>query len=157
MTTPTPFLLRLGIVDDAQAILPLMAAFNAAEHIAWRPEPMGAALRHLLQNPNVGLALVACEQNSSQLIGYGLATFGYDIEFAGPDAFVTELFVSPEVRGRGLGRQLLDALIERLRERGTSAAHLVVRPENTEARTLYRTRGFAEVPRLLMTKLLREW
>jgi len=140
--------------EHAHDILPLMVAFNQDESIPWRPEVMVPALHRLLNDKNLGLVLVARSGSSPGLVGYSLATFGYDIEFAGRDAFVTELFVESASRGRGLGRRLLEATLGHLRQNSVNAAHLVVRPENHRARALYESQGFHVSPRVLMTKHL---
>lgn len=139
-------------IDDERDIVPLMAVFNEAEGITWQPETMVPALRELLGSPGVGLVLVARDRASGAAAGYGIATFGFDIEFAGADAVITELFVDARFRGRQIGQLLLESLEQVLRERGCHALHLVVRPENTVARSLYERLGFRVVPRLLMTK-----
>jgi ribosomal protein S18 acetylase RimI-like enzyme len=142
----------LAGIDDEPGLVPLMVAFNQAEGIVWKPKSMTAALRRVLREDALGLILVARERTSCEIIGYGLATFGYDIEFAGRDAFITELFVEPANRGRGLGRHLLDSIVEKLREYGVGAVHLMVRPENVRARQLYESSGFRVAPRIMMTK-----
>ncbi len=139
--------------DEAE-IVPLMVAFNAAEHIVFRPETMLPALRELLQRPDVGLVLLARDAASQACLGYALIAYGYDIEFSGPDAFVNELFVAPNARSRGVGCALLDAVVAELRGRGARAVHLMVRPENERARALYERFGFQVVPRLVMSKSL---
>lgn len=152
MTQPDE-IVRAGS-EDADDILPLMVAFNLAESIVWRPEVMVPALHQLLNLANLGIVLVARSGADRRLVGYSLATFGYDIEFAGRDAFVTELFVDSAERGRGLGRRLLEATLEHLRQNGVNAAHLMVRPENDRARSLYESHGFHVSPRIMMTKSL---
>lgn len=142
--------IRLASEGDVPAILPLMRVFNEMEGIPWRPEAMRGALERLLREPGLGIALAAWSEG--EIVGYGVATFGYDLEFAGPDAFVTELFVAPEARRRGMGRGLLEALVRHLTERGASAVHLMVRPDNEEARRLYESAGFRVVPRIMMTR-----
>jgi ribosomal protein S18 acetylase RimI-like enzyme len=137
---------------DIPALVPLMAAFNALEGIPWRPGPVRRALERLLREPALGRVLVARSGAGGELVGYGVATFGYDLEFGGPDAFITELFVAPEARERGIGRGLLQALLRDLGERGAAAVHLMVRPENDAARALYSSAGFHAVPRVMMTK-----
>jgi ribosomal protein S18 acetylase RimI-like enzyme len=146
--------IELAHVDDEEALLPLMNEFNLVEGIVWKAEPMTAALHRLLSEPDLGLVLVARSPEARSLVGYGIATFGYDVEFAGRDAFVTELFVSPAERGRGLGRRLLASVVEALRARDTKAVHLMVRPENERARSLYAGAGFVASPRIMLTREL---
>jgi ribosomal protein S18 acetylase RimI-like enzyme len=141
-------------VGHIAEILPLMEEFNAFEGITWKPETMVPALEFLLDDPALGFGLLARDPSTGGLVGYGLATMGYDVEYGGADAFVTELFVAPAQRGRGIGHLLLDALVAALEARGARAVHLMVRPENAAARALYGGRGFREVPRLLMTRPL---
>lgn len=154
MKPPSVDIVR-ATIEHAPRIVPLMHAFNEAEKIAWRPDTMIEALRRLLREPALGLGVVARERDSAAMVGYGLATFGFDLEFAGRDSFVTELYVEPVRRGLGIGRDLLEAMVRELGEAGANAVHLMVRPENEKARTLYESHGFHEVPRLLMTRLTR--
>jgi ribosomal protein S18 acetylase RimI-like enzyme len=149
-----PEAIALARIEDAPAIVPWMAAFNEAERIPWRPELMVPALHRVLNEENLGLVLVARAGEGQAVVGYSVATFGYDLEFAGRDAFVTELFVKPEARRRGLGRRLLEATLEQLRQRGANTVHLMVRPDNQRARALYERLGFEVSPRVMMTKEL---
>jgi ribosomal protein S18 acetylase RimI-like enzyme len=112
------------------------------------------ALRRLLRQPRLGRVLVAAAHAAGDLRGYVVGTFGYDLEFAGPDAFVTEIFVRPRYRGTGEGRRLLDAITEAMRRRGAGAIHLAVRRTNRVARRLYETSGFAPIPRVVLSKRL---
>lgn len=100
----------------------------------------------------LGIVLLARERVGSESAGYALATFGYDLEYAGRDAFITELFVVSGYRCRGLGRALLEASMAILQQHGVNAGHLMVRPDNDHARALYERLGFETAPRLMMTK-----
>jgi len=151
---PRLFEVTLGGADNESEIVPLMVAFNEDEGITWKPETMIPALRQLLNEPATGLVLLARDPLSGAAAGYGIVTFGFDIEFSGRDAFLTELFVESSYRGRGVGRHLMDALLSTLQARGINAVHLMVRPENAPARALYETLDFRAVPRQLMTKRL---
>jgi ribosomal protein S18 acetylase RimI-like enzyme len=143
---------RRATVDDLGNLIPQMEAFNAEEQVQWHPEAMQAAMLRLLREHSLGVVVVAENDAPEGLSGYGVATFGYDIEFAGRDAFVTELFVLPDMRRRGIGRALLEALIGELRNNDVHAVHLGVRPENIEARRVYHSLGCREVPRITMSK-----
>jgi ribosomal protein S18 acetylase RimI-like enzyme len=141
-------------VEDERDIIPLMSAFNDDEGIVWQPATMVPALRRLLQEPALGVVLIAREHGSRAAVGYGIATFGYDVEHSGRDAFIAELFVESRHRRRGIGRLLLESLVATLRGHDVNAVHLMVRPENVQARALYESLEFRLVPRLLMTRRL---
>ena len=55
------------------------------------------------------------------------------------------LAVLPEARRKGLGGELLDAALERVRALGLERLHLEVRASNLPALALYESRGFAHV------------
>jgi ribosomal protein S18 acetylase RimI-like enzyme len=90
-----------------------------------------------------------------ELAGYVILTLGYSFEYRGRDAFVDELYVEGRFRGRGLGRQVMEFVEARARERGVNAVHLEVDRGNEAALALYRRSGYANHGRYLMTKWLR--
>jgi ribosomal protein S18 acetylase RimI-like enzyme len=55
--------------------------------------------------------------------------------------------VAPELRGRGLGVELMNYVLERLREQGAEEVSLKVDATNEPAIRLYRKCGFAETAR----------
>ncbi|WP_407569146.1 GNAT family N-acetyltransferase [Deinococcus altitudinis] len=61
-----------------------------------------------------------------------------------PELFINEVAVSPEYQGRGLGRQMLDALLAHARGLGCVAAWVLTERENTVARRLYTSVGGLE-------------
>jgi ribosomal protein S18 acetylase RimI-like enzyme len=64
-------------------------------------------------------------------------------------AFVRSMFVAPEYRGLGIGKQLLDAAIQRARGwMGVEQVTLAVTADNDAAVRLYRTLGFEVVGRM---------
>jgi ribosomal protein S18 acetylase RimI-like enzyme len=145
---------RTARASDVKALLAMMAPFNKSEGIPWRPRSVAGALRRLLGDARLGVVLVAESGSPPTIAGYIVATYNYDLEFAGSDAFVTELFVKPEARRAGIARRLLEAVTSKVRSAGAGALHLLVRPENRGARSLYEKAGFAEIPRRMMTKEL---
>jgi ribosomal protein S18 acetylase RimI-like enzyme len=145
--------IRSAVGEDAQTLAPLMREFNAVEAIAWRPDAVAGAFARLCADSSLGFALVA--EDEGAVAGYVVVTYNYDLEFAGRDGFVTELFVVRERRGHGLGRALLAAAEAHARGEGAQALHLLVQPDNHVAQALYRRAGFAVTPRVMMTKLLR--
>jgi ribosomal protein S18 acetylase RimI-like enzyme len=55
------------------------------------------------------------------------------------------MWISPEVRGLGLGRRILERLVEEATARGVQTLRLETNGSLTEARQLYETAGFEEV------------
>ncbi|MEO6602909.1 MAG: GNAT family N-acetyltransferase [Polyangiaceae bacterium] len=137
---------------DLPALLGMMEPFNVFEHVPWRPSATERALRKLLADPTLGVA--GLFKRAGLNLGYFVLTWGYDLEWAGRDAFLTELFLLPEARGQGLGSSAM-ALVEQLaKEQGARALHLMVREENTPARRLYERQGYKSPPRIFLSKEL---
>jgi ribosomal protein S18 acetylase RimI-like enzyme len=74
--------------------------------------------------------------------GIALLRFRPAIWSAGLEAHLQELYVVPPLRGRGIGRALLEAAIELSRERGADGIDLNTGETDTAARTLYESMGF---------------
>jgi len=140
--------LRPATTDDLAELFPRTSALNAHEGIAFDPPMLEAALDRLLREPTLGGAWLI--ERDRSVIGYAIVTFGYDLEFNGRDAYLTELWVDPAERGGGAGGTALQLLLPELRARGVHALHLQVRPDNP-ARQLYERSGFVASPRTVMT------
>lgn len=64
-----------------------------------------------------------------------------------PEADIMNLAVAPDCRGKGIGRELLTAMMAYLHSRNIETLFLEVRPSNTPARNLYASLGFVEAGR----------
>ena len=84
------------------------------------------------------------------------------------EGYISNVAVAPEARRRGIGAQLVKAILDRSKELGLSFVTLEVRAGNQAAIRLYQKQGFQEVGRrknyydypkedaILMTKTLSE-
>lgn len=61
---------------------------------------------------------------------------------------------TPQARGSGIGRQMVQAGEEWLRQRGVAKAQLLVRETNTKVVSFYERLGFEVAPRVVMSKWL---
>ena len=59
------------------------------------------------------------------------------------ECYVAELYVVPRKRGRGLGRALMEAAIDRARESGADHIDLATSEDDIAARALYESLGFS--------------
>jgi DNA-binding MarR family transcriptional regulator/ribosomal protein S18 acetylase RimI-like enzyme len=86
-----------------------------------------------------GLLLVAVLHGNP--VGCGALKLHADTRIAE----IKRMWTSPELRGLGLGRRILDQLAEEAQARGMSTLRLETNRSLTEARRLYETSGFVEV------------
>lgn len=140
---------------DADIVLPMTAALNAHEGIVLDRDALRASLVKLLGDPHLGGVWKVLDGagREARVVGYAIATYGYDLEFGGRDAVLTELWIDETMRGRGAGGAAIELLEPELRAAGVLALHLQVRPDN-RARRLYERRGFVASPRTVMTRRL---
>lgn len=74
-------------------------------------------------------------------VGHGVLSVAAD------EAHVLNVCIDPARQGRGLGRQLLRAMVDAARRRGARRVFLEVRPSNPVAFALYQDEGFNEIGR----------
>ena len=111
----------------------------------------GSWLASQLDEPDVVLLVAETE---SEVVGYAYA--GVDgpdyMALRGPAGVIHDLVVAPEHRGRGVGRLLLDGVLDALTTRGAPRAVLSAAARNAIARRLFERAGF----RPTMIEMTRE-
>lgn len=138
--------------EHAAAILPMMRAYYAEDGYAFDDERSRAALLGLLADERLGEVWLAME--ADRAVGYVVLCLGWSLEYRGRDAFIDEIFVAPDARRRGLGRRLMELAVDRCRALEVRALHLEVEGVNAKAHALYRSLGFKDNDRRLMSKRL---
>jgi ribosomal protein S18 acetylase RimI-like enzyme len=93
-------------------------------------------------------------EEERELVGYAWMSSQHD-QAGAPLAFVFDIWVRPDARGRGLGRAAMLALEAEARRLGLDRIRLNVFGHNEVARTLYRSLGYVELS-VLMGKALDE-
>jgi ribosomal-protein-alanine N-acetyltransferase len=74
-----------------------------------------------------------------EVAGYGIMSFG-----AG-EAHILNICIRSDLRGAGVGRKLMDFLLDRARDEYMQEVFLEVRPSNTIAIRLYEMLGFTRI------------
>ena len=95
--------------------------------------------------------LVATDEAGNAILGtITLEVFDAASELAKDDteADIRAFAVAPSGQGRGVGRKLLAAVIERAEKRGLRWLRLCTRPEMRAAQHLYEMTGFSRTPEL---------
>jgi ribosomal protein S18 acetylase RimI-like enzyme len=139
--------------EDAPRVAELLAAFR--NHMG-RDQPEDAALRatvdRLLADDRTEYLLAATGDGPAQ--GVTQLRFRWTIWWTAEDCWLEDLYVLDDARGAGLGRALVEAALERARERGCRRIDLDVDPDNAAAQALYESLGFRPGPQLYMRRAL---
>ena len=107
-------------------------------------EPQGGALwQEKVDATGAGARLLVAEEDGA-VVGFAYSSpFRHRPAYSGTRE--TSTYLSPEADGRGLGRQLYDALLERLAADGIHTVIAVVAQPNPASTALHRRCGFTEV------------
>jgi ribosomal-protein-alanine N-acetyltransferase len=122
---------------DVERVLPLERELFGPS--AWSAETFWSELAHPQTRWYVVAEEVAAAQSPGRLVGYaGLLA-------PGAEADVQTVAVALDAQRRGVGKVLVEALIEQARRRAASALLLAVRADNEPAIGLYTRRGFERI------------
>ena len=86
--------------------------------------------------PGSGLVGRLADENGS-VVGFTISVLHLGTWTKTPICYLEDLFVDPEIRGKGVGKALIDDLIVMARERGWSRLYWHTRASNATARRLY--------------------
>jgi len=142
----------LAETSDVDLLVELMREFYVIEHLQFDELAARGALGQILSDRRFGV--IHLIRVGEEAAGYLVVTFGFSLEFHGRDAFIDEVYLRENFRGRGLGRASIEFAAEVCREEGIAALHLEVDRVNTRAQKVYRHAGFRDHDRFLLTKWL---
>lgn len=135
---------RVGTVDDAAEIARLLDAFNR-EYDTPTPgvEILTVRCRDLMEEGETAAVL-----DAEPDVGVGVVRFRRSLWTESPtalDAYLEELYVVPGHRGRGIGKALLNLVIEESRRRGAVRVELGTSTDDHAAIGLYESTGFTNL------------
>ncbi|HEX2033899.1 MAG TPA: GNAT family N-acetyltransferase [Chloroflexota bacterium] len=136
-------LVRPAQMADAEAVFALLCQFAVSYH------PRREAFdRHYPQLLRADHATCLVAEVAGRVVGYALAFRLLTLFANGPVTELQELMVDPAHRRRGIGRRLVEAVVERARQAGA----LEVTVPTRRARDYYRRLGFEETATYLKLK-----
>lgn len=140
---------RPATTADGDALVTMMAEFYAEAGFPVDRQRAVRVFGDLIADDRFGHAWIL--EADGEPAGYVVVTLGYSIEYGGVDAFLDDLFVRPAFRGMGLGRVAVNTARAYCESRGVRAMHLEVDRANAAAQRLYRSAGFEDNDRQLLT------
>jgi len=143
---------RRATAEDLDRYLPLAAAFHSASpvHSALPFDYEGFTNFYLaaVSNPNMGIWVA---EKDGQVVGITGAC-DYPMYFSPSHRVVQELwwYLTPEVRGNGVGKQMYDAIESWAKEQGATALFMVALEDerSLSMANLYARQGFKPMERM---------
>lgn len=141
--------------DDYQSYMDMTKEFyesDATEHPV--PESYRETVWNELMRSGEYVSAYILELDG-KAVGYGLMNYTFSQEAGGKVAWIEEVYVRPEYRGRGLGREFF-AYVDAVIAPAVMRLRLEVEPDNVRAKKLYRKMGYKSLHYEQMLKEVQE-
>lgn len=141
---------RPATPEDVPAVLPMVQQL-ASLHEQWDPQrydykPSAASMydRWLRARAVDRRSVFLVAERESRLVGFLIATTEETIPIyrLAETGFIHDLWIEPQYRNEGIGRQLTMLAIEKFREKGIRQIRLETAANNEAARALFKACGF---------------
>jgi len=139
---------KAGPEDSAQ-ILALAQSFHREDGHPLSPTGP-EAIEALLQGSPLGALYLV--KDADELVGYFALCYTMSLEFGGLIVILDDLYLLPEVRGRGLGTAVLAEVEQEAVRLGAVQIFLEVEKANERAFALYERHGYRQRHRRMMER-----
>jgi GNAT superfamily N-acetyltransferase len=130
--------IRAAAANDLPAVVELIRALADFEKL---PGPDQAAARRLAEDFANGRYRLLVADDDGRIVGYALYFFTYSTFLARPSLYLEDLFVHPDVRGRGIGAAFMRKLAGEAEEHGCGRFEWSVLDWNVNAQQFYESLG----------------
>jgi ribosomal protein S18 acetylase RimI-like enzyme len=144
MTTVDIKICDYSNTEHLQAIAALINAYIADEMGGGKPLSKLEQLRLIEGLNNHPKSIVFLAETEGVFVGLLTAFENFSTFTVKPMVNIHDIIVLKEYRGKGIGRQLMNAVIREAENRSCSRVTLEVRKDNANAQNLYKSLGFEE-------------
>lgn len=127
---------------DADRILDLMARYHSEAALPFDDAHRTAAAAPLLEGSPLGAIWLIGPTRAP--LGYAMVTFGWSVARAGMIGWLSEAYIRPSVRRRGIGTEVIHAITVSLRDAGLQALHAELPAPDHPAAGFCRRVGFRQ-------------
>jgi ribosomal protein S18 acetylase RimI-like enzyme len=135
-------------IADIEILVAMMRDFYAIDNYPIKPEISKKLFQEFISNENLGKAWLILSQN--KVVGYVILTFVFSFEYQGKIAFLDELYLSKDARGKGIGKETVRFIQSESSKMGLKLIYLEVESHNEIAEKLYLASGFENHNRNLL-------
>ncbi len=135
-------------IEDVSTVMQMMEQFYAIDGYPMDVTVSEKLFQEFVGNENLGKGWIIFHEQKP--VGYVILTFVFSFEYAGSIAFLDELFVVEEMRGKQIGKQAIDFVSEIAKKLGVKIIYLEIEPHNEAAKKLYLSKNYTEHKRGLM-------
>lgn len=127
-------------LEDQDTLVDLLLHQFEEHAIESSQEGLAWAVGQVVREQDHGFFLLA--RAGDLALGVANVAFAWTLEHGGKSAWLDELYVIPEYRGRGIGTALLKEAIAEAHRSGCTAVDLEVDENHHQAENLYQREGF---------------
>jgi ribosomal protein S18 acetylase RimI-like enzyme len=139
MSAPDDLAVRRATAADAGVIGRLLHDFNTEyDDPTPGPDRLAERIRQLLAGGDTAVLLAGPGPDGLAVLRFRPALWSEALE-----CYLAELYVAPAIRGRGLGRALMNAAMDLARDEGADYMDLGTAETDVAARALYESLGFS--------------
>lgn len=127
--------------EDFDCVLSMMRVFYASDALLIHPEE--SVLRKTLSDALADTPYLEGFgfEERGKLVGYGMVAMSYSTEAGGQCAWIEDIYIEPEYRGKGYGTGFLEFVKQRYSGKITRI-RLEAEPENAGAMAVYQKAGY---------------
>ena len=140
------------------SIIEMMQDFYAIDNYPIDIEVSKKLFEEFVLDEKLGKAFLIYQSDEVgiyEIVGYVILAFFFSFEYKGRTAFLDELFIKENFRGKGIGKQTIDFIKKQASNQNIKLIYLEVENHNQNAQKLYLANDFVVHNRkLLKHKLL---
>lgn len=136
--------------SDIEVIVPMMEDFYAIDNYPIEAETTKKLFQTFIENENFGNCwLISHDQI---IVGYVILAYIFSFEYQGKIAFLDELYLNENARGKGIGKTTLDFVHDQALQKELKIIYLEIESHNEVAKKLYLSNDYIIHNRHLMKR-----
>jgi GNAT superfamily N-acetyltransferase len=126
--------------SDIETIVPLMQDFYAIDNYPIQSETTKNLFQTFIKNDSLGNCWLISHEE--KIVGYVILTYIFSFEYQGTIAFLDELYLTENARGKGIGKNALEFIHKEALKKDLKLIYLEIESHNEVAKKLYLSNDF---------------